>query len=217
MKKIKYIISTILITTICCVNIIPINAYASSKDDMSSLEEAKHFLLSTGMTKNQLSEMNDLLKLEIYNSFKESNTLDDDIEFKKTATKIISIGDKNEDGPTKRNIPESRLKITSSSFNNHQMGRVEVFGMFEWLHMPFEQLLNNDSFAYTIDEGWDILPKSEALTLYLANGEVYHKFTRPSSGNKYGSAYRIATSNGKEFRQIKCGIAHFSLRKYCSS
>lgn len=136
--------------------------------------------------------------------------MDDDIEFKQTSTKFLSIGD--EDGPNKRNIPESKLKIASSSFNNHQMGRLEVFGMFEWLQMPLGGLINNDSFSYAIDEGWDILPKSEALTLYYANGDTVHKFTRPSSGNKYGSTYRMATDPYKKFSQVEFGISHFSLR-----
>ena len=78
--------------------------------------------------------------------------------------------------------------------------------------MPFEQLINNDTFTFSIGEAWNILDGGHALSLYRVDGEFIHKFTRPSECSRYGTAYHMYTPEAKEFRLVNYGVAHFSLR-----
>lgn len=211
MKKIKFIMQLIIVTVICCSNILTVNAESSKVKDNTEqiLELATDFILSTGIPMDELEKMNNSTKLEIYNTFKEMRALDDDIEFKGSNQKTLSITTNKIES---RNIPKEKLKFNTYSFDNHQMGRVEGFASFEWKNMPFEQLVNNDTFAFSIGEGWDILDGGHALSLYRVDGEFIHKFTRPSECSRYGAAYHMDTPGAKEFRLVNYGVAHFSLR-----
>lgn len=212
MKRKSFGTIFMLIALFFCINVLSVSAEVKY-EEKPSLEKVNSFLLKTGMTKDQLLEMNEITKLDVYETFKDSGCIDDEIQIKNISSKVINLNNtENKEGISPRNIPENKLKITNYSFHNHQMGRVEVFGEFEWLVQPFNQLLNNDSFSFALDDGWNILPRSESLTLYRSNGEADYNFSRPSSGNKNGSSYRIATATLKEFRGIKLGVMHSSIR-----
>ena len=126
-----------MLQVICCSNILTVNAESSKVKDNTEqiLELATDFILSTGIPMDELEKMNNSTKLEIYNTFKEMRALDDDIEFKDSNQKIVSIPTNKIES---RNIPKEKLKFNTYSFDNHQMGRVEGFASFEWKNMPFE-------------------------------------------------------------------------------
>lgn len=212
MKRKNFRTIFLTIALFCCIFGLSVGA-ETKYEEKTSLKEVNAFLLKTGITNNQLLEMKDTTKLEVYETFKDLGCLDDEIQISDISSEVVNLNNMGNDGGiSPRNIPTNKLKMTNYSFHNHQMGRAEIFGEFEWLVQPFDQVLNNDSYSFALDNGWDILPGSESLKLYRTNGELDYNFTRPSSGNKNGSSYRIATATLKEFRGIKLGVLHCSIR-----